>query len=102
VLTNLIGNAIKFTDEGKIEVRIIPDEIKFTPGLAIEVEDTGVGIPLEDQEWVFDRFRHGKDRRAGSGLGLYLCRCIVEAHDGRIELRSKPGEGCLFRVRLPL
>jgi two-component system, sensor histidine kinase and response regulator len=102
LLTNLLGNAIKFTDTGNIHVRLRPESLRSSPWLAIEVQDTGAGIPIDDQMWVFDRYRHGKDRRAGSGLGLYLARYIVEAHQGMIELQSQLGQGSLFTVRLPL
>jgi two-component system, sensor histidine kinase and response regulator len=102
LLTNLLGNAIKFTDTGSIHVRLRPESLQSSPWLAIEVQDTGSGIPIDDQMWVFDRYRHGKDRRAGSGLGLYLARYIVEAHQGMIELQSQLGQGSLFTVRLPL
>jgi two-component system, sensor histidine kinase and response regulator len=102
LLTNLVGNAIKFTDTGGITVQIRPETLSSAPCFAIEVKDTGAGIATADQMWVFERFRHGKDRRAGSGLGLYLARRIVEAHQGMIELESQLGQGSTFTVRLPL
>jgi two-component system, sensor histidine kinase and response regulator len=102
LLTNLVGNAIKFTDAGSVQVRLRPDSLHSVPWLAIEVQDTGAGIATADQMWIFERFRHGKDRRAGSGLGLYLARRIVEAHQGMIELQSQMGAGSLFTVHLPL
>ncbi|HEY9669224.1 MAG TPA: hybrid sensor histidine kinase/response regulator, partial [Coleofasciculaceae cyanobacterium] len=73
VFTNLIGNAIKFTDTGSIEVRLSnspdPNDPK-TSWLLIEVEDTGSGIALDDQKMIFERFRQGSHKRSGSGLGL--------------------------------
>ncbi len=108
VLTNLLGNAIKFTDTGSVIVRLTsiattgngdnPEPMQY---IGIEVEDTGPGIPLEEQPTLFERFRQGTHKRAGSGLGLYLSRRIVEAHQGIIDVKSEPGRGSLFIVRLP-
>lgn len=110
VFVNLIGNAIKFTDSGTICVRIFnsPDPKSDSPDhsarswMAIEVEDTGSGISPEDQAVLFERFRKGKHKRADSGLGLYLSRCIVEAHGGTIQAKSELNKGSLFTVRLPV
>lgn len=110
VLVNLIGNAIKFTDVGTIRVRIFnsPDFKTTSPNhpalswMTIEVEDTGSGIPPEDQAVLFERFRKGKHKRADSGLGLYLSRCIVEAHGGTIQAESELNKGSLFTVHLPV
>lgn len=66
----------------------------------IEIRDTGPGIPEELQAKIFEPFF--STREGGSGLGLYTCRRIIEAHGGRIEVESRPGEGALFRLRLPL
>jgi two-component system, sensor histidine kinase and response regulator len=102
LLTNLIGNAIKFTDKGSVTVELRPETLATGPCFTIAIRDTGTGIPTTDQMWVFERFRHGKDRRAGSGLGLYLAKRIVEAHQGMIELQSEVGQGSTFTIRLPL
>ncbi len=97
VFTNLIGNAIKFTSVGKISVTTKP-----TKGyLNITVQDTGVGISSEYQKQIFNRFRTGSHRAAGSGLGLYLCKKIVEAHHGNITIESTLGKGSAFTVSLP-
>jgi two-component system, sensor histidine kinase and response regulator len=109
VLTNLIGNAIKFTDQGTINVQVavLLNEESSNPTesskswVSIEVEDTGAGIELEDQPYLFERFRPGKHRRSGSGLGLYLSRRIVEAHQGKINVVSTAGQGSKFIVQLP-
>ncbi|HEY9741049.1 MAG TPA: hybrid sensor histidine kinase/response regulator [Coleofasciculaceae cyanobacterium] len=103
VFTNLIGNAIKFTDTGSVEVRLS----NSLPGseeawLLVEVQDTGPGITLEDQKILFDRFRQGSHKRSGSGLGLHLSKRIAETHQGTIEVKSELGKGSLFIVRLPL
>lgn len=110
VLTNLIGNAIKFTDSGTVTVRILEHQdldagrLPHQPNawMTVEVEDTGAGIPIEEQTLIFERFRMGKHKRADSGLGLYLSRCIVEAHGGIIDVASTVGKGSRFSVHLPL
>jgi signal transduction histidine kinase len=104
VLTNLIGNAIKFTDSGSIEVRLSniskANDAKMS-WLLIEVEDTGSGISPEDQRMIFERFRQGGHKRSGSGLGLHLSKKIVETHQGTLDVKSELGKGSLFRVCLP-
>lgn len=108
VLTNIVGNAIKFTDTGSITIRLAggnPAELdgRQSPNwVRLEVEDTGAGIPPDDQSMLFERFRQGDHKRAGSGLGLYLSRRIVEAHQGTIEAESAVGQGSLFIIRLPM
>ncbi|KAB8318593.1 hybrid sensor histidine kinase/response regulator [Tolypothrix campylonemoides VB511288] len=101
LFTNLIGNAIKFTDTGSVTIRITPatasDEY-----ITVEVADTGPGIPLEEQATLFERFRQGSHKSSGSGLGLYLSRRIVEAHQGTILMNSEVGKGSVFTVCLPI
>ena len=103
VLNNLIANAIKFTDTGGITIRIF--ETSSHPGnqdsVTIEIQDTGYGIAPEDQATIFKRFRQGKHKRSGSGLGLHLSHRIVEAHAGTIQVTSEVGKGSLFTVQLP-
>ncbi|MEP0857348.1 hybrid sensor histidine kinase/response regulator [Trichocoleus sp. DQ-U1] len=104
VLTNLIGNAIKFTDNGSVTVHASVGSHtsnSANSAIVIDVNDTGPGITLEDQKVLFERFRQGNHKRSGSGLGLHLSRRIVEAHQGEIEVKSELGKGSLFRVRLP-
>ncbi|MEA5619026.1 hybrid sensor histidine kinase/response regulator, partial [Cronbergia sp. UHCC 0137] len=101
VLSNLVGNAIKFTDTGSIEVRISETSTTDQDTVIIEVADTGYGIAPEDQTTIFERFRQGKNKRSGSGLGLHLSRCIVEAQNGKIEVFSERGKGSTFTVQLP-
>lgn len=100
VFTNLIGNAIKFTDLGAIDIRLAEDEAKSS--FVFSVRDPGPGISPQEQKWLFDRFRQGGHRRSGSGLGLHLSRQIVEKHQGQIAVESELGRGSLFIVRLPL
>jgi two-component system, sensor histidine kinase and response regulator len=106
VFTNLIGNAIKFTDAGAVTVRLsnAPNPgADSAPGqwVQVEVEDTGPGIAPEYQSSLFEPFRHGNHKRSGSGLGLHLSSQIVNAHHGTIEVESALGQGCLFTVQLP-
>jgi len=100
VLTNLLSNAIKFTHaNGKVVVRLEPvaSELRFA------VSDTGIGIPADKLATVFERFRQvtTNDRR-GVGLGLYISKCIVQGHGGRIWAESKIGEGSTFYFALPI
>ena len=102
VLVNLLTNAIKYTPAGgAITVRWS----KAGDGVAIEVRDTGVGIPAEDIGKVFDRFHQVRSNAAnqvqGVGIGLALAKELVEQHGGRIEVESQPGAGSTFRVILP-
>ncbi|HEX9115753.1 MAG TPA: ATP-binding protein [Anaerolineae bacterium] len=103
VFNNLIGNAIKYSPRGgEIRVGGWADRDWAT----VYVADQGIGIPAEDQANLFQRFYRVDSglRRAtqGTGLGLYLCRSIIEAHGGRIWLRSEPGKGTTMFFSLPL
>ncbi|MDF5707474.1 MAG: hybrid sensor histidine kinase/response regulator [Nostoc sp. S4] len=98
VFTNIIGNAIKFTDRGSVNIHCYLD----LPDVTINIQDTGSGISKQDQAILFERFRQGKHQRSGSGLGLYLSRCIIEAHQGTIDVISEPGQGSTFTIRLPV
>ncbi|MBK9622210.1 MAG: response regulator [Candidatus Obscuribacter sp.] len=101
VLQNLLSNALKFTGEnGTIKVTATLHEGK----ISVEVEDSGRGISLNDQEHLFQRFGRGKSVRhstPGTGLGLYYCKKIIEAHDGKIAYIHKDGKGAHFRAELP-
>ncbi|BAZ14797.1 response regulator receiver sensor signal transduction histidine kinase [Calothrix sp. NIES-4071] len=107
VVGNLIGNAIKFTDVGSIDVHLYkstsknPSPDTTSEWVVLEVSDTGYGIAEEDQPYLFERFRQGKHKRAGSGLGLHLSRRIIETHGGKIEVASELGKGSTFSVYLP-
>lgn len=102
VLTNLLGNALKFTPRGEVGVRL---EVRGESAL-LTVHDTGKGIPAEHLDRVFDRFYQvdaGDDRAAeGAGIGLSLARELVELHGGSIRVSSRLGEGSAFEVVLPL
>lgn len=101
LLLNLLDNAIKYTPPGgKVWL-----SLNRVDGFArITVSDTGIGIPEEDLPHIFERFyRADKARRdGGSGLGLSICKLIVEAHKGRIDVKSTPGKGSTFEVYIPL
>lgn len=100
VLNNLISNACRYAPGKPVEVALF----RRGPAARIEVHDHGPGIPEDTQRRMFQRFERGESsaRLGGLGLGLYIAREIVEAHGGRIELRSRPGEGAHFAVELPL
>ncbi len=102
VLANLLDNAIKYTEEGKIEVRIF----RKTRRAVIEVEDTGIGIEAHQIPRIFERFyvvhRARSREKEGTGLGLSIVKHIVLKHKGKIEVESSPGKGSLFRVILPM
>ncbi|MCM3163147.1 cell wall metabolism sensor histidine kinase WalK [Metabacillus litoralis] len=102
VLTNLIDNAIRHTNEnGMVSITVTSEK----DGLAMDVQDSGSGIPEEDLPFVFERFyKADKARtrgRAGTGLGLAIVKNIVEAHQGKITVHSKIGEGTTFSFFLP-
>jgi len=103
VVTNLVGNAIKFTEEGgEVAVRAQPTD---DGGAVIEVTDTGVGIEPAELPRIFDRFYRGtlanEARGSGSGLGLAIVRSIVDMHGGSVTVDSRLGSGSRFSVFLP-
>jgi len=98
VALNLVGNAIKFTTTGgKVEVRVA----ERNGGVALTVEDDGVGIPADALPRIFEPYRQAHATGGGSGLGLAIVKGIVEAHGGRIEVASREGAGSRFTVTLP-
>jgi signal transduction histidine kinase len=102
VLLNLVGNAIKFTDQGGVEIRAARAGDRFE----IAVVDTGPGIAPADQARIFDEFQQvdstSTRRKGGTGLGLSISRHIVELHGGRITVDSEVGKGSTFRISLPV
>ena len=103
VLTNLVDNAMKFSPAGGTVT--IKGEVRDSDVLVV-VADEGVGIPLRDQEHIFERFYRVEDDSAfqvrGAGLGLYICQALIEAHGGRIWVESEPNAGSRFVFSLPL
>ncbi len=107
VLVNLIGNAIKFTDRGRVTVNLSADTQNATEAIVrCEIKDTGIGIPPERQSRVFEAFtqaeRSTTRRYGGTGLGLPICRRLVELMGGNIDFRSEAGMGSSFWFTLPL
>ncbi len=121
VLTNLVGNALKFTDRGAITLTagLVPPGSDVPawgirqPGVEIGlpapcplvlvcVTDSGPGIPEADMARLFQRFQQGGSRRGGSGLGLAICREIIQHHHGAIWVESRLGQGSRFCFTLPL
>lgn len=103
VFENLIGNALKYNSPG-ITLTLDAEVDAKTSVLRVTVADNGVGIPKTECDKLFDLYVRGKDatNRTGSGLGLYICRQIVEAHGGQIGVESDLGKGTLFWFTLPL
>lgn len=103
ILANLLSNALRYTDTGgRVDLRV-----RQSGGLAVlDVRDTGIGIAADDVQHVFTRFWRGEKSRSratgGAGIGLSIVRELVRAHGGVVEVQSVPGEGSLFRVKLPL
>lgn len=114
VITNLIGNAIKFTDEGHVHVQLgksdqppsqaMSSDVATSADywLVLTVTDTGIGISPEDQAEIFKWFRQGKQRRSGSGLGLHLSHRIAKMHGGFIHFSSVTDQGSEFTLYLPV
>ena len=103
VLTNLIGNAIKFTERGSVVVRVVAEAASRRPE-RIEVVDTGVGIPLDRQEAIFEAFQQADGSTArqygGTGLGLAVSKSLCDLMGYAIDVESEPGVGSIFRVTL--
>ena len=102
VLLNLIGNALKFTDEGEVSVQVSASDGSFH----VSIADTGIGISEADQQVIFEEFHQadGTDTRSkgGTGLGLAIARRIVEMHGGRLRVESRLGQGSTFTFVLPV
>ena len=101
VIFNLLSNALKFTPEkGEVIVQIVLDPEK---NLCVKIQDTGAGIPQEDQGQVFDLYftRNEDPSKSGGGIGLYMCRVIMEEHNGKIFLESTPGVGTCLTLFFP-
>jgi len=100
ILVNLVGNALKFTEEGEVRVRVGADGERA----AFEVIDTGIGIPLEQQARLFEPFIQaegkGAKRQGGTGLGLSISRRLARLLGGNVSVESEPGKGSRFRATL--
>jgi signal transduction histidine kinase len=106
VLLNVLGNAIKFTEQGTVS--LVVDDDGGAGRIVLEVRDTGPGIPDLDQQRIFDSFFQSQaaigrtpDRREGAGLGLAITKLLVELHGGSVRLESQLGEGTVVTIELP-
>jgi PAS domain S-box-containing protein len=105
ILMNLTGNAIKFTEKGKVTIRAGGKSNKNEFNLRLVVEDSGIGIPAAQIEHIFDSFTQANNdttrKYGGSGLGLTICRRLVELQNGRLSVKSTPGAGSVFTAEIP-
>jgi predicted ATPase/signal transduction histidine kinase/DNA-binding NarL/FixJ family response regulator len=108
VLINLLGNAVKFTQQGYVCLHARTKPFDNDPErvlLELAVEDSGVGIPEEQIDTIFNSFiqvSYKGDASVGTGLGLTICRSLINVMEGRIDVTSKPGQGSLFTVTIPI
>lgn len=120
VITNLLSNAIKYSPQGGdigVEIRLVRNESELRkiygktpqmnlPCIIVSVIDNGIGIPENDRERIFERFYRVNDKATnnttGAGLGLYICKIIVEAHGGKIWVKNRYQRGTIFNFSLPL
>ena len=105
ILNNLIGNAVKFTEEGKVELKVGLKQVsKGSVEVLFEIEDTGVGIPDDKQEAIFENFTQAASsttrKYGGSGLGLAISKKLLEIQDSHIDLISQEGKGSIFSFKL--
>ena len=102
VLLNLVGNALKFTDEGGVTIKTVASHDSFT----VSVTDTGPGIAPADQAKIFEEFQQADSsttkQKGGTGLGLAIAKQIVEMHGGRLWVESELGKGSTFQFSLPI
>jgi len=108
ILVNLVGNAIKFTEEGQVDINVSRSRQRREDDatwIRFEVRDTGIGIPQEARERIFERFTQADDsttrRYGGTGLGITISKQLVELMGGRIGVLSEPGSGSTFWMELP-
>src|SRR5262249_14906949 len=107
ILVNLVGNAIKFTEQGTVRVTATVESAREdSAGVRFAVVDTGIGIPPDKQALIFERFEQvdgsSTSQHGGSGLGLAIARQLTELMGGRIWVESEIGRGSAFYVYLPL
>jgi two-component system sensor histidine kinase RpfC len=106
ILVNLVANSIKFTEQGGVTIRVLGETVTAERAwLRIDVEDTGIGIPAEAQERIFERFAQVDEsvtrRYGGTGLGLSIARQLAGLIGGTLAVRSEPGAGACFTLRVP-
>lgn len=98
IVNNLLSNAFKYTESGQSIIVSLKKENGY---LLLQVSDTGIGIPINKQEKIFERFYQVENEHVGSGIGLSLVQRLVELHHGKIELESEEGKGSTFSIYLP-
>ncbi len=102
VLLNLVGNAIKFTDEGEVSLQVRASNSEFL----VSVTDTGLGISEADQQKIMEEFQQADTsstrEKGGTGLGLAIAKHMVEMHGGRLWVESRPGKGSTFSFTVPV
>ncbi|MBI5325473.1 MAG: response regulator [Ignavibacteriae bacterium] len=105
VVNNLVNNAVKFTPEGRVSIKVLKEKSDRNEYVIINVTDTGIGINENDYNTIFDEFRQVSEGLSrsfeGTGLGLTICRKYIQLLGGTISVKSKPNEGSTFTVRLP-
>lgn len=105
VVENFVDNAIKYTKD-KGEVKISLSKVKSNKDVHFEIKDSGVGIPKEDQKYIFQKFFRSKSamkhQTQGSGLGLFIVKSIIESHNGKVGFVSEEGKGTTFWFTLPV
>jgi signal transduction histidine kinase len=105
ILSHLLNNAIKFTNQGSV---LVSAELRngTSNNLVIRVKDTGIGIPIEEQEHIFREFRQGSEgftrKYEGTGLGLTICKKFSDIMGGELKVKSRPEKGSTFILSLPL
>lgn len=106
ILINLLGNAVKFTETGKVSLAVTTSGFGLQARLNFSISDTGIGIPKEWQDSLFKPFAQfegpSSQRFSGSGLGLSICKTLVEAQQGTLSFTSQPGVGSTFAFSLPM
>jgi len=106
ILLNLTSNAIKFTDQGRVEIRVRCEQLNLTPKLTISVRDTGAGIPADRLDAIFEAFTQVDGplvrRAGGTGLGLTICQRLTRMLDGELTVVSEVTRGSTFTVTLPV
>ena len=107
VIVNLIGNAVKFTEQGHVRVRIVQENMdQHMQMLSTYVEDTGIGIPEEKLAIIFEAFTQADGsttrKHGGTGLGLSICKQLVAMMNGEVRVKSRPGVGSVFSIHIPM
>lgn len=103
IMINLLNNAVKYTDQGGVTVKVTIDSHSDTELLTVSIIDTGIGIPKEQQAKLFTRYYQANRSagKPGTGLGLYICQQLIQIQKGSISVESEAGKGCHFKFEIP-